>query len=209
MTTKYSSPRSTRIAKCPSTIRALSLSSVRQSRSFTGPQTETRARNAPAVGVGPGRAEVDGLLAILPQRDDDLPALARGAGFVAGATHEIAGSAGRRRGRPDRGPRRGQGRRCRPRRRQHRTQRQPAARAIPLRDVVRQRATSADDRDGGHRCSAPRRRIPTARRCWRTREPADSPLRGIISVSDLDRLEHLVEVGRSFFIVLSGPTMRM
>ena len=42
------------MAKCPSTIRALSLSRPRQSRSLTGPQTETIVRIARPLGIGPG-----------------------------------------------------------------------------------------------------------------------------------------------------------
>jgi hypothetical protein len=56
MTTKYSSPRSTRMARWPSTMRALSFKRARQSRSLTGPHTETRlkiARPSASVPAGP------------------------------------------------------------------------------------------------------------------------------------------------------------
>ena len=56
VTTKYSSPRRTLMAKWPSTARALSFSRMRASRSLAGPQTETRASKARALGVGPGDA---------------------------------------------------------------------------------------------------------------------------------------------------------
>ena len=60
-----------------------------------------------SLGIGPRRAEIDGLLAVQPQRHDDLPALTRRAGFVIRPAARTRGSAGRRRGPPDRGPRKG------------------------------------------------------------------------------------------------------
>ena len=89
MTTKYSSPRRTLMAKCPSTIRALSFSKVRQSRSLTGPQTETRQRIALPSASVPRRPNVDRLFAIEPHRNDDLPAPARGIRVVARLLDEI------------------------------------------------------------------------------------------------------------------------
>ena len=55
-TTKYSSPRSTRMAKWPSVIRALWVRRIRQSRSLAGPQIDTRAskdRPFSSVPAGP------------------------------------------------------------------------------------------------------------------------------------------------------------
>ncbi len=76
MTTKYSSPRRTLIAKCPSTLRALSLSKIRVSRSLAGPQTETRERIERSFGIGAGMAQVDGLASVELQRDGEPPAVA-------------------------------------------------------------------------------------------------------------------------------------
>ena len=83
MTTKYSSPRKTRMAKCPSTMRALSLSKRAAIAVVNRPADRDQAQDGPSLGVGPGRPDIDCLLAIEPQRNDDLPAAARGIGVVA------------------------------------------------------------------------------------------------------------------------------
>ena len=82
------------MAKWPSTIRAFSFSRIRGSRSLAVPQTETRETIDRPVGVDPGVADVDGLLAVELERDDHPPAVAGGGRLEARTGRRGRGSAG-------------------------------------------------------------------------------------------------------------------
>ena len=207
MTTKYSSPRSTRMAKWPSTIRRVELEQDPQVAVVGRPADRDQREEGPALRrrSRPGRRR--------------RPACGRAARGRSAASRgwtgrrrspsarRSRGSGARRRGRRARGPRRSRAPRPRPRRRPATA---PSGSPQPTQKrsdaVVRQRAAGTDDHDRRHESK------PASHRRARTGPCQESPVGGSTLAASLTSSTSRVEIsssnaGRIAFIVLSGPTI--